>query len=507
MLNTLLAQISPLLRSIEIFVFALSRDVCFHGLILTLPVQTDLFRRILVCLAETDTFSKPTTPSFFVVYAHDNASEENVRFLIEWFGIIRSRIVSDKRPLPVLGSRAQDSARNIFCNQSCLLPHEGTSSGDEVIASVDKVILCASEVLRRYFEHDFTPPYIHGIVTEFNNRGVSQKPDRALFERLKDFVETHLETDGFHHVLTELAFLSIRDSHLKPHGIIPLVFNGDRTEYSSLFGAIGIQKSDLILELKAPTYVELQRLFFKLLKHVYPEHHVLIDYFMDCFNTTSRNLPSFMHMTETQLSNKIDSDIGVAQAKWIKFQNAQSRHIHTRSIVGKIDEHLMQVLGKLRNHDDVLAAIHQMVKDRQMECVQKRWKFTNPSGERIVLRDKMENMIRWINTNRDLGPAAAEHYAASASWPWAAVRFILQTTVDDEELFKLVSDSLETVAKIITRHRIAEELLIRSSCLGHEKHLFESALAGLYIEILTFLAKTVAYFKTHKSSKRTKIHT
>ncbi|KAL8831331.1 MAG: hypothetical protein Q9191_000918 [Dirinaria sp. TL-2023a] len=455
-------------------------------------IRSDLFRRILVCLAETDNFSKAATPSFFVVYAHDNASEENVRFLIEWFGIIRSRMVSDKRPLPVLGSRAEDSARNIYWNQSCLLPHEGAPSSDDVITSVDKVILCASEVLKRYFEHEFTPPYIHGIVTEFNNRELFQKPNRTLFESLKDFVETHLQNDGFHHVLTELAFLNIRISYLKPHGIIPLVLNGDRTDYSSLFEVIGLQKSDLILELKAPILVELQRLFFKLLKHVYTEHHVLIDFFMDCFNTTTRNLANLMHMTESQLSNKIDSDIGVAQAKWIKFQNAHSRHIDTRPAVGKLDEQLMQVLGKLRNHDDVLGSIYQMAKDRQLECVRKRWKFTNPSGKRIVLRDKMENMIRWINTYRDLGPVATEHHAASASWPWAAVRYILETTVNDDELFKAVSDSLETIAKIITRHRMAEELLIRSSCSDHETQLLESALAGLYIEILRFLAMAVA---------------
>ena len=338
-------------------------------------------------------------------------------------------------------------------------------------------------------------------MTRFNDRKTPQGPNHGLFEEIQEFVEAHLELDGFHHVLTELAFLQIRSSYPKPHGIIPVVLNGDRTDYSPLFEVIGIRKSDLILDLKSHTRFELQRLFFKLLKQVYTEHHVLIDIFMDCFNDTTTRLPSLVHMTKTQLRSETDSSIGIAQGKWINFQSAQSRYLDTRSVVGKLDEHLSQVLEKLRNHDDVLGAISEMAKYRRIECFRKRWRIINSRGERIVLRDKMENMMRWINTYRDLGAGAAKIDSASANWPWAAVRFILQTTVNDEGLFKAISDSLEKIAKLITRHRIAEELLIRSSCSGQDKQVFEVALAGLYVEILTFLARAVKYFKTPKASK------
>ncbi|KAI1448546.1 hypothetical protein F5Y02DRAFT_414551 [Annulohypoxylon stygium] len=120
------------------------------------------FTKILKHFAATDRFRNQFN---FIVYAHENqqagdASATNVHRLIEWLQAVGSQTISDKNPLrqfrdnPKLPSDS-NAVRNILGNQIRLLPKH--------THSVDKVIVCGSEVLENYCHNHFATQYIQHL--------------------------------------------------------------------------------------------------------------------------------------------------------------------------------------------------------------------------------------------------------------------------------------------------------------------------------------------------------
>ncbi|KAI1108408.1 hypothetical protein F5Y14DRAFT_84773 [Nemania sp. NC0429] len=226
-----------------------------------MPLTGNQFVQLLKGFAESDRFSHHETPALFIVYAHENgeygkANADYVRNVIRWLAAIRSQTASDKAPLlrpPENGQSDPASVHNILDNQFRLLPRSSSSS-------VDKVIVFGSEVLRRYRQHPFAGGYIQELQTIYEK---ARPEDRE--SKIRTLVETRCKEVGFHHVLTELAFLQIRkDGHNKSHGTIPIVLSGDDVEYLEL-----VERCDLFL--KDPSK-EGYKLFFKLLKRVYDDY-------------------------------------------------------------------------------------------------------------------------------------------------------------------------------------------------------------------------------------------
>lgn len=117
------------------------------------------------------------------MYAHENkaygtANASCVIELIKWLQDIRSRTVSDRAPLPLLYSRTggSESVRNILSNQFCLLPEKDASSEDGTVHRVDKVIICGSEVLRRYYRDPFTTPYLDAVKKAYEDARTKSSP-------------------------------------------------------------------------------------------------------------------------------------------------------------------------------------------------------------------------------------------------------------------------------------------------------------------------------------------
>ena len=48
-----------------------------------------------------------------------------------------------------------------------------------------------------------------------------------------------------------------------------------------------------------------------------------------------------------------------------------------------------------------------------------------------MLRDLLEKIAKWIDYFKTIGDVAVQFDASNASLPWAAVRFLLQITVND----------------------------------------------------------------------------
>ncbi|KAI4867290.1 hypothetical protein F4820DRAFT_214989 [Hypoxylon rubiginosum] len=311
-----------------------------------------LFSAILDILADTDVFSHSTSPSIFIVYAHDNDKEGTanawcVRHLIEWLGAIRSRTLSDKSPLPLWSTREGDTAalRNILDNQFCLIPAHNNSDDTGTIASVDSVVLCGSGLLRRYYEDPFTSSYIDAIEKSYTEGQLEFTNLQALKDKVRDMVESNYDRPGFHHVLTELAFLKLRRSysHGNNHGIIPVALDEDLMTYLPLRNP-----SDLVLKLKSFREADLHRLFFHLLRQIYTEAQSLIDRFESCYKVAIDRLKNEAATTQGITQEKsgaiVYSEIHKAIEDLRRLDGAALRNVIQESRVQSILSHLSEKL-------------------------------------------------------------------------------------------------------------------------------------------------------------------
>ena len=173
------------------------------------------------------------SPSIFLVYAH-NAKAKNApkadadvaQKLIRYLkNNLELNLYSDMSP------KKGASEIDILKSQLCLL------SGKK--DSVDRVILCGSKLLRTYVgeEEGSIYPEFEGYVNNALSFSSNVNPDidanrvlTNLQSNLKDF-EDRYPYEGFHHLMTEIAFLrqrKLKDKNSGKNTIIPVLLNGNR---------------------------------------------------------------------------------------------------------------------------------------------------------------------------------------------------------------------------------------------------------------------------------------
>ncbi|KAI2620989.1 hypothetical protein GGS26DRAFT_594681 [Hypomontagnella submonticulosa] len=269
----------------------------------------ELFQAILEVLADTDVFSHLSSPSIFVVYAHDNDTDQYVHTLIRWLGTIRSRTLSDRAPLFIWSTREDgpSAVSNILNSQLRLLPRRANT---KTIDNVDKVVLCGSEILKQYYENEFSLPYIRDIEKAYVECDASPMIPTQR-QRVRAVVENRCRHVAFHHVLTELAFLKCRISHgPEDHGVIPVSLDGDPMRYLPCH-----DNCDIVLKLESSMNENMHRLFFKLLGQVYSEEHVLVNNFQGCYDQASKLLQQETAITQPRAQQIINQEM-------LKTQNA-----------------------------------------------------------------------------------------------------------------------------------------------------------------------------------------
>ncbi|KAF5655423.1 ankyrin protein [Fusarium sp. NRRL 25303] len=145
-------------------------------------------------------------------------------------------------------------------------------------------------------------------------------------------------------------------------------------------------------------------------------------------------------------------------------------------------------LGQAATHKrDILAAALEAAETRKATSLRKRWKFKRSNGEVVIIRDVLEKIAKWIDSFKAVGDAAVQFDASNASLPWAAVRLLLQVTVNDVQQYGTMVQDLEVVSRIIARYKEFENLH-----LGRDEHAqpaLETALTDT--SDLRFIQKTV----------------
>lgn len=318
-----------------------------------LKAHGTVFSRILDELAKLSPFSNSIlAPKVFIVYAHDNenegeAYEQHVKAMISWLRRVHAQILSDQFAVFDFDHTPdrQGAIRSIVANQLCILPpYTGPA---EKATSVDKVIVCGSDVLENYYNKPWVLPYVKKIVGIVNAKA-TQSTDSLQLE-IEDCVHTESVKHDFHHVITELAFLQVRKTHSdqrrQPHGMVPvsLTQGGDEApmQFLPLF-----TNSDLKLTLKSTEESSLHKLFFKLLEQLFPDDIDIIGLFKKCYNSIVETLELNSKMSESkdELQNMITQHISEAHIEYQGRSSVRIRDGKVQEYAGKLGENVSRFL-------------------------------------------------------------------------------------------------------------------------------------------------------------------
>ncbi|KAI0138000.1 hypothetical protein F4776DRAFT_670644 [Hypoxylon sp. NC0597] len=212
----------------------------------------------------------------------------------------------DKSPLPLWSTREGGSAaiQNILDNQFCLLPARDNSDEIGTINSVEKVIVCGSELLKRYYENTLTVSYVDAIETSYTEGQTESADPQVLQQNVRGVVESNCCHDTFHHVLIELAFLELRraQSPDSNRGIIPVALDNELMTYLPF-----LNNCDLVLKLMSLEEVDLHRPCSRLPQKIYKEEHSLIHRFEGCYNEATERLKKEVTMAQGISQERLDA--------------------------------------------------------------------------------------------------------------------------------------------------------------------------------------------------------
>ena len=125
------------------------------------------------------------------------------------------------------------------------------------------------------------------------------------------------------------------------------------------------------------------------------------------------------------------------------------------------------------------------VEQSRQRCIDKSWHFTTTSGNRVILRDVLDKITRWIEAFQKVGDVAVQYDPAHAALPWAGVRLLLRLVTSDSRAFGSMVQGIEVVTNAISRAAILEGLYADARSQAAQE--VEQALTKLYVAILRFL--------------------
>ncbi|KAI9654256.1 MAG: hypothetical protein M1829_000950 [Trizodia sp. TS-e1964] len=137
------------------------------------------------------------------------------------------------------------------------------------------------------------------------------------------------------------------------------------------------------------------------------------------------------------------------------------------------------------------------VEAKKQECINKRWKYKKGNRE-IIIRDQLEKIIVWVNKFKEVGDIAVQYDPGQAALPWACVRFILQATINDSQIFGAMVEGMESVSKVITKYAITEKLYLQQRSNSIETE-FKQSLVKLYTSVLVYLSSAKRYYSQNSA--------
>ena len=141
---------------------------------------------------------------------------------------------------------------------------------------------------------------------------------------------------------------------------------------------------------------------------------------------------------------------------------------------------------------DAINIVHAAVQEKLNECIRKRWQYTRSNGQKVVLWDVLDTIMKWVNRFKDVGDVAVQHDPSHAALPWAAIRFMLQASVSTVETFGHMLEGVELCSRIIAIYAEVERACLKG--VSRLKTQLADALVKMYATVLAFLSRARQYF-------------
>ncbi|KAJ0418747.1 ankyrin repeat-containing domain protein [Aspergillus carlsbadensis] len=137
------------------------------------------------------------------------------------------------------------------------------------------------------------------------------------------------------------------------------------------------------------------------------------------------------------------------------------------------------------------------VRAKQTSCLERRWTIKTNARSRIIVRDVLQKIGRWISKFKEIGDVAVQYNPENASLPWAGLLLLLKLSANDLETFAPVAEGLETVSRLTVKYAIFESVYLPG--IGEELTAAQiklcDSLIVLYRELLTHLVNTGRYYE------------
>lgn len=146
----------------------------------------------------------------------------------------------------------------------------------------------------------------------------------------------------------------------------------------------------------------------------------------------------------------------------------------------------------------MLSELHELTTKEIQRAEQGRHSFKRRNGQRVIVKDLLAKVAKWIDHFKQVVDVAVQYDPGHAALPWAGVRFLLEIAISDSKSRELILEHATSLAEIICRYAVFEDLLLRSPSAAVSE--MKRALLTLYTRILIYLAKAKAYF--HDNSLR-----
>ncbi|KAL9083395.1 MAG: hypothetical protein Q9165_008545 [Trypethelium subeluteriae] len=151
------------------------------------------------------------------------------------------------------------------------------------------------------------------------------------------------------------------------------------------------------------------------------------------------------------------------------------------------------IRSSLSTQNAMLQDLLLIVEQKRDLCQKQGWKYRKSGGEQIFIRDVVDKIAKWIHRFREIGDVIANYDPAHASLPWGIIRFILQVTVNEAEIFGAMTEGLEQVSRLIAHYAIFEAVYCKQPVKVQE--LLLRALVRLYAAILMYLSHAGRFYK------------
>jgi hypothetical protein len=228
-----------------------------------------------------------------------------------------------------------DAVRNIVSNQLRLLPRR-RGHGHDSGQCVSHVIVCGSKLLENYSKDEFSETYIERVEQAYHT-------EEDWEHLVRSIVDEHAQESAFHHVLTELAFLRIRQKEdPEGHGIIPVLLDDSDFTYLPF-----LRSADLRLTAK-PGPGGVRDILFKLLHRLYPQEQDFILTFQDAYSQARKRFHQKQEI-DHDVSRIIDEELKKADSAWYDHTSATSRHHQRKPRHGPVGQ-LAAVLPVLEHY-------------------------------------------------------------------------------------------------------------------------------------------------------------